>query len=136
MKTIKQLADELGVSKTAIRKRLTSEFRTNYVETTENGVLVITANGCAIIAETLQTSANPTPETPETEVSGSAQETIAFLMRQCEEKDRQIEALTKALSDAQKLTDQAQQLQAKQVMELQAPKKLWPFGGKKKRREV
>ncbi len=109
---IKQLADELGVSKTAIRKRLTPEFRANHVETDENGFLIITENGCEIIAETLKTTANKTPEPPKTEVSSSDNDVIAFLMKQCEEKDKQIEALTEALKNAQKLTNQAQHLQA------------------------
>lgn len=47
-KTIKEIADELGVSKTAIRNKLTDEFRTKWVQTsTANGVqtLVITEDG-------------------------------------------------------------------------------------------
>lgn len=47
-KTIKELADEFGVSKTAIRNKLTEEFRSNWVQTsTANGVktLVITEDG-------------------------------------------------------------------------------------------
>ena len=45
LKTIKELADEFNVSKQAVRKRLTEEFRANHVETvTSNGVktLVVT----------------------------------------------------------------------------------------------
>ena len=33
LKTIRELADEFNVSKQAVRKRLTDEFRANYVET-------------------------------------------------------------------------------------------------------
>ena len=55
--TIKQLADSLGVSKTAIRKRFTAEFRKKYVKTTENGTIIISENGCKLIAETMQTTA-------------------------------------------------------------------------------
>ena len=47
-KTIKELADEFGVSKTAIRNKLTEEFRSKWVQTsTANGVktLVITEDG-------------------------------------------------------------------------------------------
>ncbi|GAA5365186.1 hypothetical protein HK152_03655 [Streptococcus agalactiae] len=47
-KTIKEIADDLGVSKTAIRNKLTDEFRTKWVQTsTANGVqtLVITEDG-------------------------------------------------------------------------------------------
>ena len=47
-KTIKELAEEFGVSKTAIRNKLTEEFRSKWVQTsTANGVqtLVITEEG-------------------------------------------------------------------------------------------
>lgn len=47
-KTIKEIADELGVSKTAIRNKMTDDFREKWVETlTTNGVqtLVITEEG-------------------------------------------------------------------------------------------
>lgn len=47
-KTIKEIADELGVSKTAIRNKMTDDFRKKWVQTsTANGVqtLVITEEG-------------------------------------------------------------------------------------------
>ncbi len=50
-RTIKQLADELGVSKTAIRKYMTEDFRSNHVETNRNGVFTIDSAGCAHIAQ-------------------------------------------------------------------------------------
>lgn len=56
-KTIKELADEFGVSKTAIRKKLTEEFRSKWVETsTANGVqtLVITEEGINALKSMLQ----------------------------------------------------------------------------------
>ena len=56
-KTIKELADEFGVSKTAIRKKLTEEFRSKWVETsTANGVqtLVITEEGVNALKSMLQ----------------------------------------------------------------------------------
>lgn len=43
-KTIKQIADELGISKTALRKYMTPAFRNDYV-TERNGVLYISENG-------------------------------------------------------------------------------------------
>lgn len=91
--TIKQLADSLGVSKTAIRKRFTAEFRNNYLKTTENGVIIISENGCKLIAETIQTTTNQLPQTEET--------TIDVLIKQISEKDKQIEALTSALTTSQ-----------------------------------
>ena len=47
-KTIKEIADELGVSKTTIRNKMTADFRKKWVQTlTANGVqtLVITEEG-------------------------------------------------------------------------------------------
>lgn len=44
-KTVKELADEFGVSKQAIRKQLTENFRSNYVKTvTSNGVELLLVN--------------------------------------------------------------------------------------------
>ncbi|SDB48628.1 hypothetical protein SAMN02910293_02414 [Streptococcus henryi] len=56
-KTIKELADEFGVSKTAIRNKLTEEFRSKWVQTsTTNGVqtLVITEEGVNALKSMLQ----------------------------------------------------------------------------------
>lgn len=40
MKTIKQIADELGVSKTAVRKKITEEVKTKFSETIGNTVYI------------------------------------------------------------------------------------------------
>lgn len=51
-KTIKEIADELGVSKTAIRNKMSDDFREKWVQTlTANGVqtLVITEEGVNIL---------------------------------------------------------------------------------------
>ena len=53
-KTIKQLADEFGVSKTAIRKRFTDEFKEKYVQTTSEGSLQVSDDGCKLIAESFR----------------------------------------------------------------------------------
>ena len=110
MKTVKQLADELGVSKTAIRKRMDSEFRANYVQTTENNVLIISEIGCEIIAKTLKTSENQIPQTTENTVSDNSM--IMFLQEQLREKDKQIEALTKALENTTSSLKASQALHA------------------------
>ena len=47
-KTTKQLAEELRVSKTAIRKRFTDEFKAQYVETNPDGSLWIKKSGLHI----------------------------------------------------------------------------------------
>ena len=110
MKTVKQLADELGVSKTAIRKRMDSDFRANYVQTTENNVLIISEIGCEIIAKTLKTSENQIPQTTENIVSDNSM--ILFLQEQLREKDKQIEALTKALENTTSSLKASQALHA------------------------
>lgn len=56
-KTIKELADEFGVSKTAIRNKLTEDFRSKWVQTsTANGVktLVITEEGIKALKSMFQ----------------------------------------------------------------------------------
>lgn len=53
-KTIRELADEFGVSKQAIRKKLDTNFRANYVQTvTRNGVqtLVVINSGYLLLKQ-------------------------------------------------------------------------------------
>lgn len=123
--TIKQLADSLGVSKTAIRKYLTPEFRAKYTANQTGNSIVIDDEGCKLIAETFrkpaesfrkppQTTANLEPETTGNQVSGDVvallQSTIAALQLQLEVKDRQIAELTETLKT------QAASLQAAQAL--------------------
>lgn len=108
--TVKQLADSLGVTKTAIRKRFTEDFRANHLQTTANGVIIISDEGCKLIAETLQTTANQIPQTAETVTENTEnsllQTTIAVLREQLSEKDKQITALTSALTTSQEQVKQ------------------------------
>lgn len=108
--TVKQLADSLGVTKTAIRKRFTEDFRANHVQTTANGVIIISDEGCKLIAETLQTTANQIPQIAETVTENTEnsllQTTIAVLREQLSEKDKQITALTSALTTSQEQVKQ------------------------------
>lgn len=119
--SIKELADSLGVSKTTIRKRLTPEFRAEHTQEAENRVLMVSANGCKLIAESYrkppesyrkppQTTANQFAETPETDCGNPATDMITVpvtiwetLQEQLAAKDRQIEALQTALLAAQAL---------------------------------
>lgn len=119
-KTIKELADEFSISKTAIRKRMTDEFRAEYTETI-NGVIYISETGCELIAETIlktpetiQETIPGTPETfaetmqttdqkPQTQYDDLIQllkNTIASLENQLTIKDKQIEELNSRLSEA------------------------------------
>ena len=128
MKTIKELADVLEVSKTAIRKHMTEAFRAEHTATNRNGVITIDSDGCALIAESmgklrklLATQVSEEPEIPETH---DFREEVAFLReqlraanRQIEAKDRQIEQLTAALDNTAKALQSAQNsLQAAQAL--------------------
>lgn len=124
-KTIKELADSMGVSKTYIRKFMTDDFRLHYTETSANGVITITSAGCRIIALSMGkmpvSDVCGTPETPETKSSQDDSDVIALLratvdtlQHQLEVKDQQIAALTEALSAT--LQSTAVSLQAAQAL--------------------
>ena len=136
--TIKQLADELGVTKTAIRKRFTDEFRANHLHTTANNTLIIDEEGCKLIAETLQTAANQIPKTTENQMETIAettensanslletlQTTIVTLQEQLSVKDNliasqqeQINTLTESLHDTVAALTAAQALHAGTIQE-------------------
>ena len=139
--TIKQLADQIGVSKTAIRKYLTEEFRTNHVETAANGVITISETGCGIISanfrkheNVVKTTANQFSENTEnTEnitiprvVWKTLQEQLKEKDRQLAAKDEQIQSLNEMVLNGQQLTDQAQKLQGnseQKILQLEAPGK-------------
>lgn len=99
-KTIKEIADELCVSKTAIRNKMTDDFRSKWVQTSiTNGVqtLVITEEGVNILKSMFR-SGNHTANKPQTEAVSNA-----FYEQQILKQLEQIEIL-------QKLLDQQQQL--------------------------
>lgn len=102
-KTIKELADTLGVSKTAIRKYMTPEFREAHTETRDANVIVIDDDGCKLLSETIkkpqETTGNQLAETPE---NYGLQEEIAFLREQLLAKDRQLEAKDRQLEQKDK----------------------------------
>ena len=122
-KTIKQIADEIGVSKTAVRKKMTDEVKTKFVETV-SGTIRIMPEGVDIIksgfsTKTAQTkfvevSTNKLPP-----VSGEVSTLITMLQTELEVKNEQIANLNKALlettaalHDAQQTANAAQALHA------------------------
>ena len=115
-KTIRELADEFGVSKQAIRKRLDANFRANYVKTvTRNGVqtLVVTNSGYLLLKRHFGGGNNQKREGGSfTSNTGNRnQETIELLNQQLTIKDSQIKEKDEQLKSMQKLLDQSQQLQ-------------------------
>lgn len=119
--TIKQLSDELNVTKPGIRKLMTNSFRKRYTSVTGNRILINEA-GAKIIREHFGNSKSETNQKPKTKTKNSNQkqsetvsdtsqsavlsakdETIALLKEQLKAKDDQ-------LANMQKLMDQNQQL--------------------------
>ncbi|MFT8557951.1 MAG: DUF536 domain-containing protein [Liquorilactobacillus hordei] len=115
-KTIRELADEFGVSKQAIRKKLDANFRANYVQTmTRNGVqtLVVRNSGYLLLKQHF-IGGNKQKTRGETFTSNTGNrniDTIELLNQQLAIKDSQIEEKDEQLKSMQKLLDQSQQLQ-------------------------
>jgi len=123
MKTIRQIADELGVSKTAVRKHMTDEVKTKFVETV-SGTIHISEEGeilikSAFTANTPQTKFAEVSENQFPVVSGEVSTLIVMLQqelaaknRQLENKDKQIGELTAALENTTASLHAAQALHA------------------------
>jgi len=123
VKTIKQIADEIGVSKTAVRKRITEEVKTKFAETV-SGVIYILPEGESIIKQGFErlspqtgfpeVSANQFPQ-----VSSEVSTLISMLQRELDAKNKLIDEqrqtihrLTDALTLAQQTTQTEQALHA------------------------
>jgi len=109
VKTIKQIADEIGVSKTAVRKKIPPEVRAKFAQT-GNHVIWISSEDEKLIKSAFsdrkqgeefavvsgEVSANQFPQ-----VSGEVSAAFVLLQEQLQVKDRQIEDLTKSNTDQQ-----------------------------------
>lgn len=126
MKTIRQIADEIGVSKQAVYKRYKGKLHTvcaPYAHTVQ-GVLYLSEqaealikqdflqNDCSNGAHTERSVGAVLEQPQEASVVAVLQATIDTLQGQLEVKDRQIEKLTEALVAAQKTAAAAQALHA------------------------
>lgn len=99
-KTIKQLADELGVSKTAIRNYMTEDFRAKYTEKDRKGVITITPAGCKVISENLCKEPETTEKKfPETEILAIPRSVWQLMEDQIREKDEQLKAKDQQIAD-------------------------------------
>ncbi|MGR8809932.1 DNA-binding protein [Leuconostoc citreum] len=135
LKTIRELADEFNVSKQAVRKRLTDEFRANYVETVHsNGVetLVVTVTGYMLLKQHFSggndsgkftsnvdgNGGNLNVTSDRTKIVDEAS-VLKILEQQLAVKDRQLENKDSQISQMQNLLDQQQRLalQDKKLLE-------------------
>ena len=143
MKTIKQIADELGVSKTAVRKKienlgLQSGLQKNgnqfaITEEQENLIKSAFLGKEDVKTETKSQTETETKSQTETETVSAL---VSMLQRELEIKNEQIRELNARLAESQKLLDQQQHLNAvsvsqnqNKVLELEAkteePKERW-----------
>lgn len=124
-KTIKELADSLGVSKTAIRNYMTEDFRTAHTTTNRNGSITIDSAGCLLIAETMGKTWNDSENTEKkvSENTGNT-ENITIprivwdaLQDQLKAKDAQIKDLAEAIkTQAQGINKSQSSIQSAQAL--------------------
>lgn len=113
--SIKDIADELGVSKTAIRKRMTDEFRKTQTEKQGNKIL-IKDEGVAELkrqfeeAGTINTSDDNSVDDHGDESELTAQE-LEILSDQLTSQNDQLKEKDRQIAELHKLLDQSQQLQ-------------------------
>ena len=156
-KTVKQIADELGVSKTAVRKKMAVLFAddtANQFAETVSGVIHITVSGENLIKQAFSSnqtvnqfptvSANQFPVVSANQfpvVSGEVSTLISMLQQELDVKNKQIEELnnrlsetTNALQAAQRTAEAAQALHAgtiHQQLEDEIKTHWWSFRKKK-----
>lgn len=128
-KTIRELADEFGVSKQAVRKKLDTNFRTNYVQTvTRNGVktLVVLNPGYLLLKQHFINGNTPKSEgeTFTSNTDNKCKDTIELLNQQLRIKDNQIKEKDEQLKSMQKLLDQSQKLQLMAEKEIKRVKSI------------
>ena len=118
MKTIRQIADEIGVSKTAVNKQIANLGLRSGLRKNGNQFAIDVHQEALIkqaFSEKSQTEIENQTQTENHEVSDLVcvlQATIDTLQGQLEVKDRQIEKLTEALVAAQQTAAAAQALHA------------------------
>ena len=124
MKTIRQIADEIGVSKQAVFKKIKREPLSTSLQgltATVDGRLMVEVDGEKLIKQAFSEIAPSTKNAEKTaEVDGVIsvlQATIDTLQEQLEVKDQQIEKLTEALLAAQKTAAAAQALHAGMIQQ-------------------
>ncbi|UDM32183.1 DUF536 domain-containing protein [Lentilactobacillus laojiaonis] len=115
-KTIKNLADELGVSKTAIRKHMDDQFREEFTIKDGNKILIKDEGAEELknqFANQSETEHEPIEKPEEIKDSNASSSVNQFdiLAKQLNSQADQLIAKDKQIADLHKLLDQSQQLQ-------------------------
>ncbi|MCC4478089.1 hypothetical protein LMB76_07650 [Limosilactobacillus reuteri] len=141
-KTVKQLSDQIGVSKPAITKFMTETFRSKYTKKQGNRLLIDSA-GERVIKAHFKTSVHVKSKTNQKDIDNltksnrkvndnesllkAKDETIELLKKQLATKDEQLKRRADEITSMHKLMDQNQQLllntqeENKRLLALQAP---------------
>ena len=99
-RTIKELADALGVSKTAIRNYMDADFRAKYTAKDDKGVITITPDGCKLLSENIGKQAeNSGKNNPETELLTIPRSVWQLMEDQIREKDEQLRVKDQQIAD-------------------------------------
>lgn len=124
-KTIKQIADELGVSKTAVRKKIENLGVFEKLQTNGNRILIDDKQE-RLIKSAFSKNKIETRKPKEVSENRLLLDLVSTLQKELEvkneqlkEKDVQLAEKDKQIENAQKLADQAQQLQAIAEQKLQ-----------------
>lgn len=122
MKTVRQVANDLGVSRQAIYKRL-STMQTTMLSTDDKGVTRINSNGEAFLKSKLSTKQTAEQST-DSQVDSTVDTVISMLKSELEIKNEQIRELNARLAESNAALVIAQQsAQAAQVLHAGTMKK-------------
>lgn len=130
MKTIKQIADELGVSKTAVRKKIENLGLRSSLQKNGNQFAIDENQERLIKSAFSESEAETKTETNSQTETETVSALVSMLQRELDAKNEQIAHLQKLLDQEQQLrmvTEQKLlQIEDKQEQEEQ-PKKRWKF---------
>ena len=98
MKTIRQVAEEVGVSKQAVSKRL-AQLPPTEVTTNERGVKLITPYGEELLKGIISPTKPQLPPTLPPTADKHVDDLIAMLQRELDTKNKQIEAQQQTISE-------------------------------------
>lgn len=130
MKTIKQIADELGVSKTAVRKKIENLGLRSSLQKNGNQFAIDENQEKLIKSAFSENEAETKTETNSQTETETVSALVSMLQRELDAKNEQIAHLQKLLDQEQQLrmvTEQKLlQIEDKQEQEEQ-PKKRWKF---------
>lgn len=122
---VKELAEEFGVTKTAIQRYLTDDFRTKYVTTgvgSGGKQLQVNEEGYRVLYKRFKGANNGSNKRNNDVKSGSNyldKDVLDVLQKQLSKKDEQLEEKDRQIERLQLLLNQSQQLQLKESKKLE-----------------